>query len=54
MPGDVITALGGRAVRTLRDLHDLLGRRNIGDGVDITIWRDGQNLSIRAVLGEQA
>jgi serine protease Do len=54
MAGDVITALGGRAVRTLRDLHDLLSHRRIGDGVDMTIWREGQNLSLRAVLGEQA
>ena len=53
MSGDVITALGGRAVRTLRDVHEIVGRRRIGDGIDVTLWRDGQNLSLRAVLGAQ-
>ncbi|MBI4247773.1 MAG: PDZ domain-containing protein, partial [Candidatus Rokubacteria bacterium] len=50
--GDVVTALAGRAVKNLHQLHEALARYRIGEAVDIAVWREGQTLSLRAVLDE--
>lgn len=49
-PGDVITALRGRPVASLRDLRHALSQRRIGEPVDVTIWRHGQALTVKAVI----
>ena len=51
-PGDVITALGSRAVKDLHHFHEALTLHRIGEVVDVMVWRDGQTLSFKAVLGE--
>jgi serine protease Do len=51
-PGDVITAVAGQPVKDLHHLHDLLNRRRAGNEVEVTLWRAGQTLSFRPVLGE--
>jgi serine protease Do len=50
-PGDVITALDGGAVRDLHHFHDLLFRRKPGETVEVTLWREGQTVTVRPVLG---
>lgn len=50
-PGDVITALDGGAVRDLHHFHDLLFRRKPGATVEVTLWREGQTVTVRPVLG---
>ena len=50
--GDVVTALAGRTVKDLHELHEVLARYRIGEAVVITVWRAGQTLSLRAVLEE--
>lgn len=50
--GDVVTAIDGRAVRDLHHLHDALARRRIGEIVEVTLWREGQTLSLKAELEE--
>jgi serine protease Do len=51
-PGDVVTALDGEGVKDLHHLHDALARHRIGDPVEVTLWREGQTLSVNAVLEE--
>ncbi len=51
-PGDVITALAGRPVKDLHHFHEALFRWKIGEPVEISLWRDGQALAVRSVLGE--
>jgi len=49
-PGDVITALDGKAVRDLHHFHEALARNKIGEPVEVVLWREGQTLLLRAVL----
>jgi S1-C subfamily serine protease len=51
-PGDVITATDGRPVKDLHHLHERLGRGKPGDPITLVVWRDGQNLTLTAVLEE--
>ncbi|WP_077037265.1 S1C family serine protease [Pelomonas sp. KK5] len=51
LPGDVITAVNGEAVGTLDDLLTLLERRQIGETVQLSVWRDGRTRLAPAVLG---
>jgi serine protease Do len=50
--GDVVTAIDGRAVSDLHHLHDALARHRIGEIVEVTLWRAGQTLSLKAELEE--
>ena len=52
-PGDVITAVADEVVRDLHHFHESLNRRKAGEGVELTLWREGQTLTLRAVLGEE-
>ena len=49
--GDVIRSVDGEKVRTLDELTDALDRREIGQTVDIVVWRDGRELTLKATLG---
>jgi serine protease Do len=51
-PGDVITAVAGEVVKDLHHFHESLFRRKPGDVVDVTLWREGQTVTFRPVLGE--
>ncbi|MBI2167991.1 MAG: PDZ domain-containing protein, partial [Actinobacteria bacterium] len=49
-PGDVITRLAGEGVRDLHHFHAALWRRRAGDAVEVTLWRDGETLTVTPVL----
>jgi S1-C subfamily serine protease len=49
-PGDVITRVAGESVADLHHFHEALKRRRVGEGVEVTLQRDGQTLSVRPVL----
>ena len=49
--GDVILAVDGRSVTSVRELIDRLEQFNIGDRVEITIHRDGASQPVSIVLG---
>lgn len=51
--GDIVTAIQGRAVRSLHDLHERLERHQIGATVAVTVERSGRTLRLQAVLGEE-
>jgi len=50
--GDVVVAIRGKPVTDLHQFHDLLQQHKIGEPVDVTIWRDGQTLTLRPVPEE--
>ncbi len=50
IPGDVITALGGRPVKGIGDLLDNLERHRAGDQVSVAILRGEQELSVQVTL----
>jgi len=51
-PGDVITAVDGRAVRDLHHFHDSLARHRAGQTMNVTVARDGRTLTLGLVLEE--
>ncbi len=50
--GDVITAVGGEPVADLDDMLTQLERRQPGETVQLTLWRDGRTRQQAVVLGE--
>jgi Zn-dependent M28 family amino/carboxypeptidase len=53
IPGDVVTAIDGEPVADLRAYSALLKARSPGDGVTVTVLRDGSELDLTATLGER-
>ena len=51
-PGDVITAVAGRPVKDLHHFHEAISRHRIGETVEVSRWRAGQSVTLRAVLEE--
>ncbi len=52
MEGDVITAVGGRAVDEDHPLDRRIRRYDPGDHVEITYWREGREHTVQVRLGE--
>jgi serine protease Do len=51
-PGDVVLSIGGREIGDATDLTTTLARRQPGEQVDLVIWRDGRQQTVRVRLGE--
>ena len=51
LPGDVITAIDGRAVASSQDVRDRIREHSPDEQVEITIERDGQEQTLTATLG---
>ena len=49
--GDVILAVNGHAVERMRDLPFIVAEMPAGQAVDVTVWRRGQRMSLRPVIG---
>ena len=52
-PGDVITSVAGKPIIDLHHFHEELARHRIGESVDVSIWRDGQTITLRSTLEEE-
>ncbi|MBA4176418.1 MAG: 2-alkenal reductase [Leptothrix sp. (in: Bacteria)] len=50
LPGDVITAINGEAVNDLDDMLALLERRQPGESVTLSVWRDGRTRQQQLLL----
>lgn len=48
--GDVVTALGGEAVRTVDDLLTILDRHQVGDQVTVQVMRKGEERTVSLTL----
>ena len=51
--GDVVVALGGQAVDTLRAYSEALKAHAPGEKVTVTVRRDGTEVTVEAILGER-
>jgi S1-C subfamily serine protease len=51
-PDDVIIAIGSDLVENLHQFHDLLFRRQPGETIQATVWRNGERLRLLPVLVE--
>jgi len=52
--GDILTAIDGEPIATGRDLLRFLDTRTVvGQTVQVTVWRDGQEMTIPVLLEEQ-
>ncbi|RMA97790.1 Do family serine endopeptidase [Hydrogenothermus marinus] len=49
--GDVIVAVNGHKVKTPNDLQKYIMRAGPGAKVDITVYRDGKKITVKAILG---
>jgi S1-C subfamily serine protease len=56
IPGDVILAVDGKEVSTAAELAATLDDYKVGDRVTLTLWREGKQVQLAAVLqaGEEA
>jgi S1-C subfamily serine protease len=52
--GDVITAIAGKPVRDLHQLHEVLSRHRAGEAIEISVWREGQVLTLQPILREES
>ncbi|MCX7924861.1 MAG: trypsin-like peptidase domain-containing protein [Fimbriimonadales bacterium] len=50
-PGDVITQLNGRPLRSIDDMQNFMRRAKPGQQITLRIWRDGQTRDITVTLG---
>jgi S1-C subfamily serine protease len=49
--GDIITKVAGETVDTRHSLTSRLGKHKVGDKIDLTIRRDGKDVTIKVTLG---
>jgi len=52
LPGDVVTSVDGRPVQASKDLQRLVLESRIGQTLQLSVWRKGMFLTIRATTGE--
>lgn len=50
--GDIITKINNQAINEENKLAQIISKVNIGSQVDLTIFRDGQEIKLAAVIGE--
>jgi len=49
-PGDIITGIDGRTVSTFNDIYAVINAKNIGDTVQVQVWRNGETLTMDVML----
>src|SRR3546814_3720132 len=50
-PGDIVVAVNGRAVEDSADLRNTIGLTRAGSEVELTVLRDGREITVSARLG---
>lgn len=50
--GDIITKINGDAIDSENKLADIVSKGNIGQDMELTVFRDGKQLSIKVALAE--
>ena len=51
LPGDVIVGVDGTSIRNAADLRNKIGLRRVGDRVDLTLVREGEEITLTAEVG---
>lgn len=50
IPGDIIQALDGKRIRSVRDLLDTLEGYRVGDQIELGVYRSGQTITVQVTL----
>ena len=53
-PGDVILAINGQPVDTMKDLPRIVAEIDSGTEIEMDVWRDGARRTLAATIGTQA
>ena len=51
--GDIVTAVDGKVVETMQDLSAAIKAQKPGDEVELTVLRDGKEITVEVTLGER-
>ncbi|MGR9053955.1 MAG: DegQ family serine endoprotease [Gammaproteobacteria bacterium] len=51
-PGDIIVEVNGEKVKNSYDIRNMIGLMQVGDKVDITLYRGDQKKTVEAVIGK--
>ncbi len=51
--GDVITQIEGQTVKTVDEINVIKNKYKPNDVISITVWRNGQTVTVKLVLGEE-
>ena len=51
--GDIITAVDGKTVKTMQDLSAAIKAQKPGDEVELTVLREGKEITVAVTLGER-
>ena len=51
--GDIITEIDGQAVTTVEEMNAIKNQHQVGDTIELTVYRQGSDLKIKLVLGEE-
>lgn len=52
LEGDIMTKINGEAVDSESKISDLISKANIGQRVELEVWRDGKTIKVTAILEE--
>ena len=52
--GDIVTAVDGKAVESMEALSDVVKAQKPGDKVELTVLRDGREITVTVTLGERS
>lgn len=50
--GDIITKINGQAVDAENKISDIISKSNIGQQIELLVWRDGQELKLTAIIAQ--
>lgn len=51
--GDIITAIDGKAAEDIEVLRGVITSKQVGDTVDVTVWREGETIEMTIALIDQ-
>jgi len=52
--GDIITAIDGTEIKTRNEFKELIDTKQVGDKINLTIYRSGENKNIELIVGEES
>ncbi len=50
--GDIITKINGQSVDGENKVSDIISKSNIGQQVELQVWRDGEELKLKAIIAQ--
>lgn len=49
---DVVTSFAGKKIENMSEMFNLVQRARVGETVDISLWREGETLTLQATIAE--